>query len=72
MMECRRCGDPSHDERTCSRLACPGLCPRCGSWTYIHRSGELACVSSFCSWAGPLPPQLNNDLVRQLDTGRKP
>jgi hypothetical protein len=54
---CRHCGDPNHDVIDCpQRSNIVPVCPVCGCGTYVHRDGSLACVSPFCSWAGPVVP----------------
>ena len=46
---CSMCGDPRHEAKDCDvKMAIK--CPECGSGTYVHTSGVIACGNAFCSW----------------------
>lgn len=47
---CEMCGDPRHLTSECVEKVVIE-CPECHSGTYIHSSGDRACVNAFCSWA---------------------
>ncbi|MDE1821239.1 MAG: hypothetical protein KGJ23_08795 [Euryarchaeota archaeon] len=48
---CRHCGDPRHASEACpDALRVSEACPRCGSGTYVHRSGAICCVNANCDW----------------------